>query len=145
MSDCGRYDILFPRKWWLASDAETNILRSLYSDLRPSSLERSLVGQVCVARMRLREDLRDSSGRQARVRRTYFSPSPRTSDRCADFLLPDSRLSRRKPFFGQVCVACTRLLRWSKMFSKRKASIGALSRIVRAVLISRQFGHLLPF
>ena len=38
------------------------------SDVRASSLDRSLVGQACVARTRLRVDLRDSSGRQARER-----------------------------------------------------------------------------
>ena len=38
------------------------------SDVRASSFDRSLVGQACVARTRLRIDLRDSSGRQARER-----------------------------------------------------------------------------
>ena len=38
------------------------------SDVRASSFDRSLVGQACVARTRLRVDLRDSSGRQARER-----------------------------------------------------------------------------
>ena len=38
------------------------------SYVRASSLDRSLVSQVCVARTRLRVDLRDSSGRKARER-----------------------------------------------------------------------------
>ena len=38
------------------------------SDVRASSLDRYLVGKACVARTRLRVDLRDSSGRQARER-----------------------------------------------------------------------------
>ena len=38
------------------------------SDVRASSFDRSLVGQACVVRTRLRVDLRDSSGRQARER-----------------------------------------------------------------------------
>ena len=47
-------------------------------------------------------DLKDSFGRQARVRRTYFPPFPRTSDIfcCADFLLPDSWTSRWKTSCG---------------------------------------------
>ena len=41
---------------------------------RASSLDRSLVGQVCVASTWLRVDLRDSSGRQARER--FLRPVP---------------------------------------------------------------------
>ena len=89
-------------------------------------------------------DLRGSSERQARVRRTYFPLSPHTSDIYIFLFFPPSgflSLLLGRYLVGRVCVARTRLLRRSKMFSRRKAFLEALSRIVRAALISRQCGH----
>ena len=90
----------------------------------------------------------DSPERQARVHRTYFSPSPRTSDLHRVVLIFFFRilgLLVGRLLLIRVCVARTWLLRCSKKFSSRKASVGALSRIVRAALISRQFGHSATF
>ena len=82
------------------------------SDFRPSSLNRSLVGQVCVACTWLRVGLRDSAERQARERfLRRLPPAVLTGTRwrtgrightscCADSLLPDSRPSRWNNFRG---------------------------------------------
>ena len=55
----------FSRELGVAPAAAGHTPEFVFSDFRPSS---SLVGRVCVARTRLRVDLRDSSGRQAGVR-----------------------------------------------------------------------------
>ena len=77
-----------------------------------SSLESSLVGRVCVAATRLRVDLRDSSGRQARERflrqvphcvltGTQWRTGRIGHTSCwADSLLPDSMPSRWKTSCG---------------------------------------------
>ena len=64
----------------MAYRIKPDLLRNLSLKFRPLALEGYLVSRVCVARTWLRDDLRDSSGRQAEVHRTYFSLPPRTSD-----------------------------------------------------------------
>ena len=82
------------------------------------------------------------------VRRTYFPPSPRTSDILRDVLIFAFRFSDPSPnniSCGSNLRRPHAVLRRSKMFSLRTASLKALSRIVRAALISRQFGHFAIF
>ena len=82
------------------------------SDVMACSLDRSLVGQACVAHTQLRVDLRDSSGRQARERflrrlpaavltgtRWHTGRNGHTSY-CAVSLLPDIWPSRWKTSCG---------------------------------------------
>ena len=99
---------MFSRKLSGAPAAAGHTPKFVCSDFRPSSLERSLVGQVCVARTWLRVDLRDSSGRQARERflrqvphcvltGTQWRTGRIGHTSCwADSLLPDSMPSRWK-------------------------------------------------
>ena len=90
-----------------------------------------------------------------RPKRFFRNTSTRTSDIlssvpayfghiscCADFRLPVflNFLLGRYPV-GRICVARTQLLRRPEAFSRRKAFLEALSRIVRATLISRRRGH----
>ena len=113
-----------------------------------------LVGRVCVARTRLRADLRDSSGRQAGVRflrrlpatvlttqchtgrvgNIYFCRIGHTSC-CADFLLPDSRPSRWKASYGSNLRrrhAASALIQKCSPRGRHPLNLEALSRIFRA-------------
>ena len=103
---------VFSRELGGAPAAAGHTPKFVFSDFRPSSLDRSLVGQVCIARTWLRVELRDSSGRQARERflrqvphRVLTGTRWRTgrighTSRCADSLLPDTRPSRWKTSRG---------------------------------------------
>ena len=103
---------VFSRGLGSAPAAVGHTPKFVFSDFRPSSLDRSLVGQVCVARTWLRVDLRDSSGRQARERflhQVFHCVLTGTQWRtgrightscCANSLLPDSKPSRWKTSCG---------------------------------------------
>ena len=72
------------------------------------------MSEVGDARSWPRVDLRDSSGRQAEVHRTYFPLSPRTSDIHRVVVIVFFwilGLLVRRHLKGEVCVARTRLLR----------------------------------
>ena len=99
------------------------------SVFRQVSSKRYLVGRVCVARTWL---LR-------RPKMFFLETYARTSDILSSVPAYVGHDSCRAVYLGlllgsylvgRVCVACTRLLRRPKMFSRRKAFLEALSRIV---------------
>ena len=116
----------------VAHQPRSDILQNWFSYAWLVSSERYLCGRVCFACTRLLRRPKRFFKEPARVRRTYCPLSPRASSMLHVmllFLLPILMPLLGRYLEDRLCVACTRLLLRSKMFSGITAFIGQRPRI----------------